>query len=139
MSKPTINIILAAVIVALAISGGTTVAGRTEREAAPAQAPAATQTPLPVETNASAAKPPVEPEPDVIAAPEPTPEPEPEYYSFHFVGDCTLACNAYYQGGPLGYDTVIGTDYAYPFAKTIQYFRDDDFTFANLEVALTES
>ena len=79
-------------------------------------------------------------EPVETAAPSPTPEPkQAETYSLHFVGDCTLACNAYYQGGPLGYDTVVGDDYAYPFAKTIQYFAGDDFTFANLEVALTES
>ena len=77
------------------------------------------------------------------AAPEgaaqPAPAAAPEYFSLHFVGDCTLACNAYYQGGPLGYDTVMGGDYAYPFAKTVQYFENDDFTFANLEVALTKS
>ena len=68
--------------------------------------------------------------------PPPTPTPEPEYYSLHFVGDCTLAS---LPGFPGGYAEVVGDDYAYPFAETLDYFRDDDFTFANLEVALTES
>lgn len=71
--------------------------------------------------------------------PEPTPTPEPEYFTLTFIGDCTLACNEYYQGTALGYDTVINGDYAYPFAKTIQHFIDDDFTFANLECSLTDS
>lgn len=73
--------------------------------------------------------------------PEPTatPQPEPESFILTFVGDCTLACSEYYQGTEYGYDTVINGDYAYPFAKTIQYFIDDDFTFANLECSLTDS
>ncbi len=71
--------------------------------------------------------------------PEPTPTPEPEYFTLHFVGDCTLACNEYYQGTAQGYDTVLSGDYAYPFAKTLEYFIDDDFTFANLECSLTDS
>lgn len=71
--------------------------------------------------------------------PEPTPEPEPELFTLSFVGDCTLACSAYYQGSAQGYDTVINGDFSYPFAKTIQYFADDDFTMANLECCLTDS
>ncbi len=77
--------------------------------------------------------------PPETTAPTPTPTPEPERYVFHFVGDCTLASDAYHQGGPDGYDTVINGDYSYPFAKTVQYFTDDDFTMANLECALTKS
>ena len=72
-------------------------------------------------------------------APTPTPTPAPERYVFSFVGDCTLASDLYHQGGPDGYDTVINGDFSYPFAKTVRYFADDDFTMANLECALTKS
>ena len=64
---------------------------------------------------------------------------EPERFSLNFVGDCTLAANPAYQGGPNGYDTITGGDFSYPFAKTLSYFSDDDFTFANLECCLTET
>ena len=77
--------------------------------------------------------------PEESTMPEPTPTPEPEYFTLHFIGDCTLACNEYYQGTAQGYDTVLNGDYAYPFAKTLEYFIDDDFTFANLECSLTDS
>lgn len=78
---------------------------------------------------------------DVTASPEPqaTPTPEPEYFTLNFIGDCTLASVSYYQGTASGYDTVIGDDYAYPFAKTKYLFENDDMTFANLECALTTS
>lgn len=74
-----------------------------------------------------------------IATPEPTPEPEPEYFTITMVGDCTLASDQYNKGTQYGYDTIINGDYSYPFAATLDYFSDDDFTFANLECALTES
>ena len=77
--------------------------------------------------------------PEESTMPEPTPTPEPEYFTLHFIGDCTLACNEYYQGTAQGYDTVLNGDYAYPFAKTLEYFINDDFTFANLECSLTDS
>ena len=50
--------------------------------------------------------------PPETTAPTPTPTPEPERYVFHFVGDCTLASDAYHQGGPDGYDTVINGDFS---------------------------
>jgi len=64
---------------------------------------------------------------------------EPIYYTLSFLGDCTLASVPYYRSSPLGFEAVVGTDYDYPFAKTAQYFADDDLTFANLECALTDS
>ena len=72
--------------------------------------------------------------------PENTPEPlfEPTYYSLHFIGDCTLASVPYYQNSPEGYLSVVGDDYAYPFAKTVEYFAGDDWTFANLECVLSD-
>ena len=82
---------------------------------------------------------PEETEPPKAPAPTPTPEPEPEYYTLHFVGDCTLACAVGFQGGANGYDTITGGDFAYPFAKTRDYFTGDDFTMANCECCLTAS
>lgn len=73
------------------------------------------------------------------AEPEPEPEPEPEYFTINLIGDCTLASVPAYVGTASGYDVVVGDDYAYPFAKTVQYFQDDDFTFANLECCLTDA
>lgn len=71
--------------------------------------------------------------------PEPTPAPEPEYFVINMVGDCTLGSDQYNKGTSVGYDTIIDGDFAYPFAETLDYFTDDDFTFANLECTLTES
>jgi poly-gamma-glutamate synthesis protein (capsule biosynthesis protein) len=71
--------------------------------------------------------------------PIPTPEPTPIVYTITMVGDCTLSSSQYYKNTSYGFETVVGDDYAYPFAKTLDYFIDDDFTFANLESPLTES
>ena len=131
--------IMVLLIVVLGFAGGT---ARLRPPAQPAETPpVSTQqpqvqtAPAPTEEPARQSQPEASPEP----TPEPTPEPEPEYFTLHFVGDCTLASSAYYQGGPSGYDTVINGDFAYPFAETVQYFADDDFTMANLECCLTES
>jgi len=69
----------------------------------------------------------------------PTPEPTPQYFELSFVGDCTLASTVYNKKLGVSYESVVGTNYAYPFEKTVQYFKDDDFTFANLECSLTTS
>ena len=139
--------ILVLVIVALALAGGT---ARLRPAAAVVQAPEENAlkeisgtkqaSPKPAAQqadSATSADAPQETPPE--ASPEVTPEPEPEYFTLHFIGDCTLASSAYYQGGPNGYDTVINGDFSYPFAKTVQYFNDDDFTMANLECCFTES
>ena len=141
------KLILILLVLALGFAGGTarlrpdTTGARVEtptetKQSAETQQPtetkAAEQTAQPQETA-------VLPEATLPPAAEtPAPTPAPEQYTLHFVGDCTLASNVYYQGGPDGYDTVIGGDFSYPFAKTVQYFADDDFTMANLECALTE-
>jgi len=82
-------------------------------------------------------------EPTVSASPEatpvPTPEPTPQFFELSFVGDCTLASTSYNKKLAVSYENVVGDNYAYPFEKTLQYFSDDDFTFANLECALTTS
>ena len=74
-----------------------------------------------------------------VSTPLPTPEPTPQYFELSFVGDCTLASTSYNKKLAVSYESVVGTNYAYPFEKTVQYFADDDFTFANLECALTNS
>lgn len=71
------------------------------------------------------------------STPAPTPEPEPEFFELSFVGDCTLASTTYNKALSISYESVVGDNYTYPFEKTVQYFTDDDFTFANLECALT--
>lgn len=82
------------------------------------------------------------PSPDIhLSSPPPTPAPvpQPEYFELSFVGDCTLASTIYNKSLSISYENTVGTDYSFPFAKTVQYFSEDDFTFANLECALTTS
>ncbi len=80
---------------------------------------------------------PMPPPAELSPTPAPTPEPEPEFFELSFVGDCTLASTTYNKPLSVSYENVVGDNYAYPFEKTVQYFVDDDFTFANLECALT--
>ena len=70
--------------------------------------------------------------------PEPTAEPEPEYYTISMVGDCTLAEAKTRRGWGSAYQTVVGKNYAYPFANTRSYFEDDYLTIANLECVLSD-
>lgn len=85
-------------------------------------------TPTPVATEA----------PEPTATPEPTPEPEPEYYSLSFVGDNTLWSNVNFVYSPYGLPQTVGENYAYPYSNTVQYFKEDEFTFANLECTLSD-
>ena len=145
MGKTSEKIIIVLLLLLLAFAGGTARLRPDAVAARPAEtkAPAATVTEKPAETAAPA-------ETGKVAIPEatldpaeetaaPTPTPAPVSYTLHFVGDCTLASDSYHKGTADGYDTVIGGDFSYPFAKTLQYFADDDFTMANLECALTEA
>ena len=75
-----------------------------------------------------------EPEATPTPTPTPTPEPTPEYFSLSFIGDCTLAPHQNTQD----YFNKVGDDYAYPFANTVQYFTDDEYTFANLECTFSD-
>ena len=145
--RPLEKFILLLIVAALGFAGGT---ARLRPEPAPAPEHSAildhveppenlpvfyTSEPIPVT--------PAETEPMQEAAPTPTPTPTPtpapEYYTLHFVGDCTLASAVGFQGGANGYDTITGGDFSYPFAKTREYFADDDFTMANCECCLTTS
>ncbi len=94
------------------------------------------QTPPPTTTEASTS---IVPTPPPTPTPTPTPEPTPEFFEITMVGDNTIASDAYRQGTEHSYENRMGDDYGYAFAKTIEYFNDDDFTLANLECALTES
>ena len=79
------------------------------------------------------------PSESALPTPTPTPEPTPQYFELSFVGDCTLASTVSNKNLSISYESVVGDNYAYPFEKTAQYFKGDDFTFANLECALTTS
>lgn len=77
--------------------------------------------------------------PEPSASAEPEPEPEPEYYTLSFVGDCTLAATE--ANKPLGVsiESVVGSDYTYPFALTKDHFLNDDMTMANCECVFSET
>ena len=64
--------------------------------------------------------------PELTADPEPvaSSEPQPEYFTFSFIGDCTLTS---FNGGT-DYRNKMGDDYSYPFKNTIQFFKSPDFT-----------
>lgn len=68
------------------------------------------------------------------STPKPTPTPEPEYYTLSFIGDCTLASSQYNND----FDAKLNGDYSYPFKNTVEYFENDDLTFANLECSFSE-
>ena len=78
------------------------------------------------------------PAPTPEATPEPTPAPEPEYYTLSFIGDCTLWSSQNYAHHPAGFKGMMNDDYSYPFAHTVQFFEEDDFTIANLECILSD-
>ena len=54
------------------------------------------------------------------------------------VGDCTLAEAKTRRGWGTALQTVVGKNYDYPFAKTVQYFEKDYLTIANLECNLSD-
>ena len=61
-------------------------------------------------------------------------------FTLSIVGDCTLASPQFID--PTEHRSIeyhIGQDYAYPFANTAEYFRDDDLTLANLECCLSDT
>lgn len=78
------------------------------------------------------------PAPTPEATPEPSPAPEPEYYTLSFIGDCTLWSSQNYAYHPAGFKGMMNDDYSYPFANTVQFFEEDDFTIANLECILSD-
>jgi|GEM_PF-118151 len=78
----------------------------------------------------------VSPTPDV--SPEPEPTPTQQVYRISFAGDCTLGSEHGSYGTSGSFISVVGEQYAYPFAGAYPYFAGDDFTFVNLEGTLTD-
>ena len=101
----------------------------------PTETPEPTPTPNPTPTP----KPTPTPTPSPSPSPTPTPEPEPEYFVLSFVGDCTIGSSQHQRGSAASFEGVVGTDYAWPFAATKEYFEDDYLTMANMEGTFTTS
>jgi len=71
-----------------------------------------------------------------LNTPVPTPSPEPkEPIVISMVGDCTLASSQYNND----FESVVGDDYAWPFAGSVDVLSEDDFTIANLECSFSET
>lgn len=108
-------------------------------ESAETLAPAASETPVPPTSGPELTpEPSAAPTAEPTATPEPTPEPSPEYFTVSMVGDCTLAEAKTRRGWGTALQTVVGKNYDYPFAKTVQYFDTDYLTIANLECNLSD-
>lgn len=61
-------------------------------------------------------------------------------YTFSFAGDCTIGSLVEWQGNEPGdFQSVVGTDYAYPLSGVRSIFSADDFTAVNLEGTFTNS
>lgn len=88
---------------------------------------------------ASSPPPSMEETPSPTETVEPSPEPTPEYFELSFTGDSTLASSVYNKTLSNSYENTVGDNYAYPFELTADFFRDDDFTFTNLECVFTAS
>lgn len=72
-------------------------------------------------------------------APTPTPEPQPEFFTLSCIGDCTLWASAQFENNPVGLPMTVGTDYAYPFQNTAEYFKNDEYTLSNLECTFSDT
>ena len=79
----------------------------------------------------------------IAAADEPEESPEalvePGTFVISAIGDCTLASAENFVGSVYGYAAKMDGDYAYPFSNTVEYFKNDDYTIANLECVLSDS
>ena len=64
-------------------------------------------------------------------------EPQPIVYTLSFAGDCTFG-NRKERYDADTFISIVGEDYAYPFADVAAYFHNDDCTFINLEGPLTD-
>ncbi|MBR1496157.1 MAG: CapA family protein, partial [Oscillospiraceae bacterium] len=77
------------------------------------------------------------PSPSPPPSPTPTPEPQPEAFVLSFVGDCTIGSSQHQRGSAASFEAVAGTDYAWPFAATREYFEGDYLSMANMEGTFT--
>lgn len=69
---------------------------------------------------------------------EPPFDQEANTFLLTFVGDCTFGSDYRLYGSPGSFGDFVGTDYDYPFRNVAEYFRNDDFTIANLEGVLLD-
>lgn len=61
-------------------------------------------------------------------------------YIFSFAGDCTIGSLLEWQGSEPGdFQSVVGTDYAYPLSNVKHLFSEDDLTVVNLEGTFTHA
>ena len=70
--------------------------------------------------------------------PAPQPDRADGEFLLSFAGDCTLGVEHDSWGNSGTFPAVVGTDYAYPLSGVRDLFTADDFTFVNLECALTD-
>lgn len=134
VGKPAFALLLVLLVLFSALTGCTS------RGAAPEEEPEASgagPNPVPTPSPEPTSTPAPDPTPDVT--PEPTPEPEPEEFVISFVGDCTVASSQHHKGSAQAYETVVGEDYAFPFAETAQYFENDYLSIANMEGTFTNA
>ena len=82
--------------------------------------------------------PPTDPPTESPTDPPPT-EPQDEIFTLTFAGDCTLGSMPAWMGYPSSYVGTVGTNYDLPFQYVAEYFRNDDYTFVNLESVLADS
>lgn len=74
-----------------------------------------------------------------VEVPEPEdPVLQADRFVLSFAGDCTLGAEHDTWSRPGNFPDVVGEDYAYPLAGVASLFGSDDFTFVNLECALTD-
>lgn len=66
-------------------------------------------------------------------------EPPAEEFVLSFAGDCTFGDNYDVPAGQSTFCSVVGENYAYPLSNVKSYFENDDYSFVNLECALTAS
>ena len=69
--------------------------------------------------------------------PTPTPSLPPQEVLVSFIGDCTLAEAAAWDGSSKGFDAVAGQDMEYCFKNAHDLLSQDDMTLANFEGTLT--
>lgn len=67
------------------------------------------------------------------------PDPQADRFVLSFAGDCTLGAEHDTWNRLGNFPDVVGDDYAYPLAGVKHVFAEDDFTFVNLECALTDA
>ncbi len=68
-----------------------------------------------------------------------TTQPQPESFTLSFAGDCTFGDNVDAENSFGTFCKVVGDKYTYPLSNVKEIFKEDDYSFVNVECALTES